>query len=329
MCVQSGSTIRRRQLARRLRLLREEAGLTLEVAAPALDWSPSKLSRIENAHQAVDVHSVRSMLDLYGVGGGRWTELIELTRAARGRGWWRAYGLDDQGYVPLEAEASVVRSFASASVPGLLQTAEYARALFRANLHQWSEARLENEATVRMIRQDRLTSDEQPLDLGPPHPALSTSRGLTPTSSGRRSTREGKNTPGSAPNEGLPMVRPEGWIRPAGGSPVPVGTGAPGSRPRFVVETRRAERGVESLFGGSKSAGRSTIRCESCSLVRPIMGEPSRSCHGEGHVRRAPFRGQLVGSLRGMGIGTHARSGSEQERPVCAALSAKTTGISQ
>ncbi len=56
------------------------------------------------------------------------------------------------------------------------------------------------------------------------------------------------------------MVRPESWIGLAGGSPVSVGTGAPGSRPRFVVETRRAERGVESLFGGSKCAGRSVKR---------------------------------------------------------------------
>jgi hypothetical protein len=58
----------------------------------------------------------------------------------------------------------------------------------------------------------------------------------------------------------LGMLRPESWTGLAGGSPVPVGTGAPGSRPRFVVETRRAERGVESLFGGSKCAGRSVTR---------------------------------------------------------------------
>ena len=56
------------------------------------------------------------------------------------------------------------------------------------------------------------------------------------------------------------MLRPESWTGLAGGSPVPVGTGAPGSRPRFVVETRRAERGVKSLFGGSKCAGRSVKR---------------------------------------------------------------------
>ena len=56
------------------------------------------------------------------------------------------------------------------------------------------------------------------------------------------------------------MLRPESWSRLTGVSPVRVGTGVPGSRPRFVVETRRAERGVKSLFGGSKRAGRSIKR---------------------------------------------------------------------
>src|SRR5919106_859846 len=98
------------------------------------------------------------------------------------------------------------------------------------------------------------------------------------------------------------MLRLGSWIRPAGASPVPVSAGAPGSRPRFVVERRRAERGVESLFGGSKRAG------WDCSLVRLTIGEPSRSCHGEGHVRQSLFRFGRGGSLRGMETCTRARS---------------------
>ncbi len=78
------------------------------------------------------------------------------------------------------------------------------------------------------------------------------------------------------------VLRPGSWTKPAGVSPVRVVAGEPGSRPRFVVERWRAERGVKSLFGGSKHAGRSATRRESCSLVRLTMGEPSRSCHGEG-----------------------------------------------
>jgi len=62
------------------------------------------------------------------------------------------------------------------------------------------------------------------------------------------------------------------------------------------------ERGVESLFGGSKRVG------WDCSLVRIAIGEPSRSFHGEGHVCLSWFRIGCGGSLRGMEICTRARS---------------------
>jgi hypothetical protein len=77
-------TLQQRQFARTLRQLREGAGLSLEEAGPKLDWSASKLGRIETAQQGVDVHSV---LDLYHVGGTQWTEILELTREAKQKGW--------------------------------------------------------------------------------------------------------------------------------------------------------------------------------------------------------------------------------------------------
>ncbi len=119
------------------------------------------------------------------------------------------------------------------------------------------------------------------------------------------------------------MVRLESCVRPAGESPVRVSAGAPGSGPRLEGEILRVERGVESLFGGSKRVG-----CD-YSLVRITIGEPSRSCHGEGHVRQSWFRIGCGGSLRGRGSCTRARSDSEQGRPVCLALSAKTVRISR
>jgi hypothetical protein len=98
------------------------------------------------------------------------------------------------------------------------------------------------------------------------------------------------------------MLRLARWIRPAGASPVPVGAGAPGSRPQSLGEILAAERGVESLFGGSKRVG-----CD-YSLVRVTTGEPSRSCHGEGHVRQSWFRIGCGGSLRGTGSCTRVGS---------------------
>jgi hypothetical protein len=64
-----------------------------------------------------------------------------------------------------------------------------------------------------------------------------------------------------------------------------------------------AERGVESLFGGSKRVG------WDCSLVTDTIGEPSRSCHGEGHVRQSRSEVGCGGSLRGTETCTRARSG--------------------
>jgi len=99
------------------------------------------------------------------------------------------------------------------------------------------------------------------------------------------------------------MLRPAAsWIRPAGGSPVPVGAGAPGSRPRSGIERSLAERGVKSLFGGSKRAG------WDCSLVTFTVGEPSRSCHGEGHVCQSGSGDRCGGFLRGTETCTRARS---------------------
>ena len=101
------------------------------------------------------------------------------------------------------------------------------------------------------------------------------------------------------------MLRPESWSRLTGESPVRVGTGAPGSRPRFVVERRRAERGVESLFGGSKRAG--------CSVKRTLRPRQSHSGGAEPLMSRrrpclaGPGPGSACRVLPGYG-GRHVRT---------------------
>jgi transcriptional regulator with XRE-family HTH domain len=151
-------------LARELRGLREERGLTLEAAAERLDCAPSTLSRCESGNQLISVHLVKSMLDLYEA-GDRWDELITLARAIRQRGWWQGYGLGSNSYVGLETEATRVRDFTTTYVPGLLQTADYARAMFVAGLVWDSGAALENAVAVRTIRQERLADRDEPLHL--------------------------------------------------------------------------------------------------------------------------------------------------------------------
>jgi transcriptional regulator with XRE-family HTH domain len=167
--------VRRRVLGKQLRMLREQAGLTLEEAAPKLDFSASKLSRIENAQVVIDVHWVKSMLDVYDIGGARWTELLELAREANQPGWWREYGLGVETmarislpgsfYLGLEAEATRVQEYTSGLVPGVMQTADYARALMQAVPIARTPDQVETLVAARVYRQHRLTSTDNPLEL--------------------------------------------------------------------------------------------------------------------------------------------------------------------
>jgi transcriptional regulator with XRE-family HTH domain len=155
---------RQRQLGRRLRRMREDAGLTIDAAAEKLEFSASKLGRIETAEQGVDVHVVRSMLDLYDVGGDRWTETVQLVREAREKPWYAKYlKIGDYGYVVYEADADQVQSWAPNYVPGLLQTPDYARALFAAFSH--GPDGTADMVEIRQRRQRRLTDEQDRVDL--------------------------------------------------------------------------------------------------------------------------------------------------------------------
>lgn len=158
-----GSLVRRRMLARALRTLREGAGLTLEQAAPRLHFSVSKLSRIETAQIVIDPHWVKSMLDLYDIGGDRWTELTELAVEALEPGWWKNFKIGSDTFLAYETEAIRSQVFTLGLVPGLFQTAEYARTLMEAVPLGHSTQELDNRVAARMYRKRRLTSTETPL----------------------------------------------------------------------------------------------------------------------------------------------------------------------
>ncbi|GHH48879.1 helix-turn-helix domain-containing protein [Lentzea cavernae] len=149
---------RRRKLAKKLRKLRLRARMSIQEAARALDKDVQALYRIEAGETRVDVHFGRSVMDVYDAYD---PELLDEIRGAAKHGWWTTYGIKDQGYLDVETEATTVREFALALVPGLLQTTEYMRAVFAT--HGLTDS-VENQVRVRQIRQQRLTSDD-PLSL--------------------------------------------------------------------------------------------------------------------------------------------------------------------
>jgi uncharacterized membrane protein (Fun14 family) len=51
------------------------------------------------------------MLDEYGVIVSEWQPYLDMYERAMEEGWWQAYGLEDQGFISLEHDASMVRTF--------------------------------------------------------------------------------------------------------------------------------------------------------------------------------------------------------------------------
>ncbi|RKN32443.1 helix-turn-helix domain-containing protein [Micromonospora musae] len=155
-----GSTVPRRQLGRLLRQYRTEAGVTLDAAAEALEYSRQKIWRIESGLGAVRVLDVKAMCELYGVSDEMSEAMKGLAAETKSKGWWHAYGdavpTWFELYVGLESAASHLRRYDESLVPGLLQTREYALGLYHAGSRLSTEER-ERAVEVRMQRQDLLT----------------------------------------------------------------------------------------------------------------------------------------------------------------------------
>jgi len=124
-------TIHRRRLRSELRKAREAAGKTQRETALAMDWSMSKLIRIETGDVRVSTNDLRAMLSYYGVEPDRVSALVEVAKAAREPARWARYrdvaSPEYLAFLGYESSASVIRNFEPIWVPGLLQTEEYAR----------------------------------------------------------------------------------------------------------------------------------------------------------------------------------------------------------
>jgi transcriptional regulator with XRE-family HTH domain len=127
-------TIYRRRLRNELRKAREQAGFAQRDVAGAMEWSLSKLLRIETGAVSITTNDLRALLGHYHISEPERVEaLLTLARAARERSPWSVYR--DLGtpefvaHLAYESAASVIRNFEPRFVPGLLQTEEYARQL--------------------------------------------------------------------------------------------------------------------------------------------------------------------------------------------------------
>ncbi|MGH8571009.1 MAG: helix-turn-helix domain-containing protein [Gammaproteobacteria bacterium] len=151
-------TVQRRRLRMELRRARDAAGLRQADVASAMDWSPSKLIRIERGDVSVSTNDLRALLNHYGVKDkGRIHSMLELAKAARGGSFYDQYAdLLKPGfkeYLAYEASASVIRQYEPILIPGLVQIEEYGRGLFEG-IGRLDPATMDKTWAVRQYRQE-------------------------------------------------------------------------------------------------------------------------------------------------------------------------------
>jgi len=150
----TGSPIaRRRELGALLKQLRIQRGWTAEQVGERLRFSPSKVSRLETGHRGASPRDISDLCDLYEVDDEQRQRLLELASEGKQRAWWQPLGLPYSDYVGLEAEAVSISDFGLGFIPGLLQTADYARATVHAVLPHLDPDLVEQRVQGRMARQ--------------------------------------------------------------------------------------------------------------------------------------------------------------------------------
>ncbi|HVV21027.1 MAG TPA: helix-turn-helix transcriptional regulator [Pseudonocardiaceae bacterium] len=154
-------------LGSQLRRLRESRGISLEAAGAAIRGSHAKISRLELGRVGSKQRDLLDLLTLYGVQDqDERAAFLALAQQANTPGWWHQYSdvlpTWFETYLGLEQAAALIRGYEPQFVPGLLQTAEYARAVIRLAHTGEPDDDVESRVALRMDRQRILTAADAP-----------------------------------------------------------------------------------------------------------------------------------------------------------------------
>jgi predicted XRE-type DNA-binding protein len=159
--------ILRRRLRTELLTLRAQENLTQQQVAEAMDWSLSKMNRIEKAKSGISTNDLKALLRLYGITDKEQIdELLALARGAKQSPWWRRYNdVAPAGLLELmdyESASSAISQFETTFVPGILQTEEYASAVLQVFYDEKSTESVARLVDLRTQRRGLLTSEDAP-----------------------------------------------------------------------------------------------------------------------------------------------------------------------
>jgi transcriptional regulator with XRE-family HTH domain len=159
MATDHGPVVNGAQLRSELTRLRRASGYTQKQIAKELQWSPSKLIRLEGGRSGITRVDLDALLSRYGVTSeDEFERLHELHRASREPAWWDDYRDSISPayltYVGYEAGAASIREFQIGFIPDLLQTAAYAEAA--TVIGNVAQANVRKVARLRLRRQEEL-----------------------------------------------------------------------------------------------------------------------------------------------------------------------------
>ncbi|MEC4017356.1 helix-turn-helix domain-containing protein [Streptomyces sp. H27-D2] len=157
------STVLGRRLGGELLRMREISGLKQPQAAEALTASVAKVAKVERGWVPVRDPDIRALCHLYEVDDVQAIDgLLRLAKLDRERrkakGWWQQFPEANNiaEYIAMEDVASQIRTWQLSLVPGLFQTAEYARSV-SVSSGSWEDPdEIDRLAEIKLNRQARL-----------------------------------------------------------------------------------------------------------------------------------------------------------------------------
>jgi transcriptional regulator with XRE-family HTH domain len=157
--------VARRRVWLALRRAREAKGLTQGQVAEEMEWSLSKVMRIEKGEVSISVVDLRALMDLLEIADPTEVkQLLDDARSSRSRGSAYSQHLEPgtQHLLQFEIDATAIRYFSLVLVPGILQTADYARAVFRESFGDLPQETVETRLNTRLHRRDHVIYRSDP-----------------------------------------------------------------------------------------------------------------------------------------------------------------------
>jgi transcriptional regulator with XRE-family HTH domain len=165
--------VARRRVRLAVREARQAKGFTQTDVAEAMEWSLSKVMRIESGEVTISPNDLKPLLNHLGIRDRSVVDgLVQAAKASKHRrAWWDEPRFREtltpamRQEIQYEVEASEVRHFCQSVIPGRLQSDGYARAILSSYEVQLDPDEIERRVESRIHRRSQLLSQAHPPQL--------------------------------------------------------------------------------------------------------------------------------------------------------------------